>query len=566
MNNTRNPICRYRAILLLCVTCINASSSELVGAELQLRGRINAAPATGNVSFDNSQNAILTTNQTLAIQVHAFGNGTNISLLRDIDLSSGITGGRFISSVVADPLGRGFGVATIIPNANDTQPGKAVFFDTATGNILKSLDVGFNPDNVSFHPDGSKVLVANEAEPGATMDPPGSISIIDVASIQTANDVTTLAQSSVATWDLSPANLASGVSLSNIRIASNLLAEPHMDVEPESIVGDGNLLYVTLQENNAVATFDLTRNAWTAVNSLGTIRQRVDASDRDGPGGTAAALIDDLVDGIPQPDSVVGYRYNGARYYVTTNEGDARADIDFADHGIEGNPFIDPATLAELSARYTTDPAQPADSTDDRFLGRLKISPTDGDTDGDGDIDMPLMFGTRSFSIWNAEDGSRVYDSGSDIEEITLRDAPTLFNADGRPARFDTRSDNKGAEPESLVLGEIAGHTVAFIALERTGGVLMYDITNPRNVQFLDYLNTHLTSGSTSPEGLSFVPSSESVDGRNYLIVGYDGSSSIEVFEILGVPEPSGLTASILAAAPIACACLARRRSARTTR
>ena len=195
--------------------------------------------------------------------------------------------------------------------------------------------------------------------------------------------------------------------------------------------------------------------------------------------------------------------------------------------------------MTDLSDRYTTDPADPVDPTDDAILGRLAISPIDGDTDGDGDIDTPTMFGTRSFSIWNAETGERVFDSGSGIAETTLAETPTLFNG-GSVDDFDGRSDNKGSEPESIVVGEIGDQTLAFVALERTGGVLMYDITDPNNVTLLDYVNTHLETGSISPEGLTFISATNRMDGTNYLVLGYEESSSLEVFSI--VPEPSSLT------------------------
>ena len=89
-------------------------------------------------------------------------------------------------------------------------------------------------------------------------------------------------------------------------------------------------------------------------------------------------------------------------------------------------------------------------------------------------------------------------------------------------------------------MGEIGDQLFAFVGLERTGGVLMYDITDPNDVMLVDYLNTHLETGSVSPEGLTFIPATNSVDGTNYLVVGYEGSSSLEVFSI--VPEPSSLT------------------------
>jgi hypothetical protein len=51
---------------------------------------------------------------------------------------------------------------------------------------------------------------------------------------------------------------------------------------------------------------------------------------------------------------------------------------------------------------------------------------------------------------------------------------------------FDTRSDNKDPEPEGLTVEKISGRCYAFIVLERFGGVMVYDVTDPREPRFLD--------------------------------------------------------------------------------
>ncbi|MCD8476154.1 MAG: hypothetical protein LRY40_07170 [Shewanella fodinae] len=52
------------------------------------------------------------------------------------------------------------------------------------------------------------------------------------------------------------------------------------------------------------------------------------------------------------------------------------------------------------------------------MLGRLKVTTSMGDEDGDGDYDKLYSFGGRSFSIRDA-DGRMVFDSASDFERIT---------------------------------------------------------------------------------------------------------------------------------------------------
>lgn len=531
------------------------ASAQLIMVQI---GQIDAAKETAVVAYDPGTNKIFSNNEIGIVEMHDFGDGTNLSLIGSINLTGVFPTTLRVSGVAIDPAGRGFGVATVIPANNDTTLGKLVFFDTDTGALLNELDVGFSPDMVTFNSDGSKIITANEGEPGAVLDPAGSISVVDVGGVSLAEIPTLTNAGNVSTYDFTAANLAPGVSLDGVRVDLANAATPHLDIEPEYVSVLGDQAFVSLQENNAIGVFDLTSNKWTAIHNLGTIEQTIDASDEDGP------LIDDRIHGMPQPDGNAAYSVGGTRYFVTAHEGDSRGvhEMRFEKQGIEGWPFIDADILAELGARpeYAGFP-QPVDVTDEEFLGRLKISSIDGDTDGDGDIDVPTMFGTRSFSIWDAETGALVYDSGSDFETITLAEVPELFNSKGKPGKVDNRSDDKGPEPESFVLGVIGDETFGFIGLERTGGVMMYDITDPHNVSFVDYLNTYYDTGSISPEGMYFISSDSSPDGGSYLLVAYEKTGSIEVFQV--IPEPSSIVLLILGGLTLGVAGLIHRHRRR---
>jgi predicted extracellular nuclease len=176
-----------------------------------------------------------------------------------------------------------------------------------------------------------------------------------------------------------------------------------------------------------------------------------------------------------------------------------------------------------------------AQLADNAALGRLVFSTVDGDTDKDGDIDELYVFGARSFSIFN-EDGTLVYDSGDDFEQITAVEAPTLYNAEeGDAGEIDNRSDNKGPEPEAVVTGEIDGRTYAFVALERTGGVMVYDVTDPEAPTYEQYLQT---PGDFAPEGLRFITADESTTGNPLLAISSEVSETLSFYEIeLGAEE-----------------------------
>ena len=75
--------------------------------------------------------------------------------------------------------------------------------------------------------------------------------------------------------------------------------------------------------------------------------------------------------------------------------------------------------------------------------------------------------------------GALVWDSGADFEVRTAAAFPRNFNSNNDANDFDNRSDNKGPEPEGVAVGGVHGRTYAFVGLERIGGVMVYDVTDP---------------------------------------------------------------------------------------
>lgn len=463
------------------------------------------------VAFDHVHARLYATHAT-GIDVYSVGPGGELSAAGLIDCRPYVPAIGSVSGVAIDPAGRGLGAACIIPEPRDAMPGVLAVFDTASGDVIATFAAGYGPDAVCFSPDGGRVVVANEGEPGAA-DPPGSITVLDLAGVRRPADAAGLDGSRLETVTLAPGMLARAVAYDGLRIAPRLREQPWLDLEPESIAADADGAWVSLQDNNALARFDFKARAWTRIMPLGTIRRTIDASDLDG-----GVHIDDTVLTLPMPDGVASYEAGGRRYLVTANQGSARTD----DQVRLAEARLDPIALATMLAT-STDPRA------DDALGRLHISTIDGDADGDGDIDTPVALGSRSFSILDAETGERVYDSGSALEVLTAALTPDLFNSDGDPSTFDTRSDDRGPEPEGVTIAWIAGRTYAFIGLERAGSVMMFDVTDPRSVRFVDHASPD-AAGSLprGPEGLAIVKTAGSV----FLAVGYEQSGTIDLYRI----------------------------------
>jgi hypothetical protein len=326
-----------------------------------------------------------------------------------------------------------------------------------------------------------------------------------------------------------------GVDLSAARInplyQTTNAANAYLDIEPEYITVSGGKAYVTLQENNAVGVFNLATNGWEAVLSLGKINQLIDGSEKDG------VRIDDVVAGLPMPDAIASFTVGGQTYLVTANEGDARDDNALlgrrTDEVRVSAANIEPGYLAQLNALYQGMITQ--NVTHANALGDLRITRFDG-VNSSGQITNLTMYGSRSFSIYTAG-GVRVFDSGSQFEQITAQRAPSYYNTDsGLPANVDRRSSRKGPEPEGVAVGEINGRIYAFIGLERAGGVFQYDVTNPTNAFFVDYLNATASPRHISPEGVQFIHATNSPTGGPLLIVGYELSSDIQILDVTTTP------------------------------
>ncbi len=450
------------------------------------------------------------------------------------------------------------GIVAVAYEVRETSPlstnrrGQVSFFRAADGTFLNSVEVGFLPDMLTFTPDGSKVLVANEGEPNEdySIDPEGSVSIITISSVNlAAGTITaTVQEANFNAFNAQKDSLrAAGVRIIGDRTIGGVpvIATVSQDLEPEyiAISADGLTAAVTLQENNAIATVNIATATITNIVPLGLKNfnlpgNGIDASDRD-VDGTAAGGGKINIQNVPvfgayQPDAIASYTSGGQTFYVIANEGDARVRPTAG--GIitgqsEGGIFNEEVRVS--SATYVLDPTVFPNAAALKLpqnLGRLTVSNRSGDTDGDGDFDQIVSFGGRSFSILDAS-GKIVFDSGDQIEKITSERAPTLFNSDpdGVSANFDTRSDNKGPEPEGVTVGVIGGRTFAFIGLERVGDVIVYDVTNPVAPSFVQYINT---PEDRRVEGLSFISAAESPTGNPLLVTASEGSNTVSVFEV----------------------------------
>ncbi|QXE24430.1 phytase [Richelia sinica FACHB-800] len=480
------------------------------------------------------------------IQVVDISNPLEPTKFNNIDLSS--FGAGVQSVAVRKGVGTANSIVAVAISANTvTDPGKVVFFDAATLTKLAEVTVGALPDMLTFTPDGSKLLVANEGEPSEdyTIDPEGSISIIDVSGDITALDNTKVKTANFTAFNGQEATLKSqGIRIFG-KLANGTNSSAAQDFEPEYIAidPDNKTAFVTLQENNAFAVVDIETGTVEKIVPLGFKNYNLpgnglDASDKDSAVNGGINIKKWNVFGMYQPDEISSFQVDGKTYYITANEGDSR--IRPTDDGIvtgkdEGDIFNEESRVDDVTLDPTAFP-NGDELKKEENLGRLVITNTLGDTDGDGDFDQLYAYGGRSFSIWN-DQGQLVYDSGDQIEQFLAKATPELFNANnGDPEDFDTRSDNKGPEPEAVIVGVIDGIPYGFVGLERAGGgVMVYDLSTPTAPKFVQYIRYE---DDISPEGLKFISAENSPNNRPLLGVANEVSQTVSLYEIFPAAAP----------------------------
>ncbi len=446
-----------------------------------------------------------------------------------------LPGGEPNSVAIHDQL-----MAIAYANPVRTANGHAVLYrlrGTEAPRFLAAVEVGALPDMITFSDDGEHVLTANEGEPNAdySIDPAGSVSIIEVGRLGGRGAVRHVGFERFDGVEARAELLAAGVRIFGPG------ASVSQDLEPEYIAVERNKAYVTLQENNALAIINIEGGQVEKIVGLGLKNHALagnalDASDQDG----GINILAWPVHGLYQPDAVHAFTANGRPYLVMANEGDAREYAGYVEALRLGNSAyqLDPTTFPNAAALKAN-----------TALGRLNVSRASGDIDNDGDYDRIDVFGARSVSIRDQQ-GRLVWDSGRMFERLAAQfdGTLTLFNTTNSANSRENRSDDKGVEPESVVVGDVNGRPYAFVGLERDGGIVVLDLSQPESPAFVTYATKRKfprnpttgallacssnDCGDLGPEGLSFVPATQSPTGKALLIVSNEVSSTTTIWQV----------------------------------
>ena len=523
----------------------NVYNGENASLQMELAGRYNSGAMSEEggsleiVQF-NARNgfayAVSGLKGTLiAIDLNGGMDGEKVTALggTEYDVKSMVRSYGDMTSVAIFPDGTHLAVA-IQAVDYDEQGSVALFTCQANGSLthLSTVEVGVQPDMVTFTPEGSKILTANEGEPrmgysaAGAVDPKGSVSIIDA---ETFNVKTV----GFDYFDRNDARQA----LVNKGIVLKKDTNPSVDLEPEYIACTDDTAYVSCQEANAIAVLDLDNAQFTGIYSVGFedySRVAIDINKKD---AEYAPKTYESLRGIRMPDGISLYEAGGETYLLTANEGDAR------EWGTNSNKY-------ENEKKSTESPSGNIE------LGKkatwYKTSTAEG-----LDSNYDYLFGARSFTVLKVTgDGlEEVFDSGSDFEKITATQLQAYFNCSNDNVDVEDRSGKKGPEPESVAVGTVGSKAYAFIALERIGGIMVYDITDPDETEFVNYINSREFDadirGDVSPEGLCFIPAAKSSTGKPMLLAACEVSGTLAVYELTGEQEKTpDIPAPVVPSAP----------------
>jgi len=549
--------------LLVGVTAIgtgsHVSAQTESGAGLKFIGRWNSTSGLGGAEISAydpaSQRLFVTNGATNQIDIVNISNPRKPIKVTSIDLAAkGVTG---VQSVAVKD-----GLVAVAATMAKAQYNGRIFFANIDGvlqaNVADGVEVGALPDHVSFTPDGNYVLVAGEGEPSTyctdattlfdTQDPLGTVSIIDVSGVKPV----------AKTLDFKNfAERAGAIVFQGGRIfgPKSTVAQ---DLEPEYITSsaDSKYAYVTLQENNAIATVDLGSKEIIQISGLGYKSYNSDGKGLDALADGTALIAKQNVMGMYQPDGIATLTANDTTYLITANEGDAR-EYPCLLGGTDGAKAEKEAQ--KISGVYdSTDSGITAVNTAVGSLEVTQFAPANAQVakiTSATKVKTAYTFGTRSFSVWKANNLEGVdtadlkWDSGDAIEKITSTVRPSYFNADwnttsGFVNAVDARSTKKGPEPEGVAVGQAYGTNWIVVGLERDGGLLLYDATNPEAPVFVDYINTSnpsgnllagkysSTAGDVSPEGIVFVSPEDSPTGKALVLASYELSGTVGIYEI----------------------------------
>jgi len=328
----------------------------------------------------------------------------------------------------------------------DEVPGIVLALSIPDLEVLGQVAVGRGPDSVAIAPDGTFAAVANEDE-------------------ENEEDLTNLSNRAGTVSFIDLRNGLGAMTQVEIPLPTEGIPFFAHDPQPETvrIASDSSFILATLQENNAIARIEVPRSLPSPLRANAFAVTNFDAGLRTGFGLTA----DRAGEGVCRSSA---YDLSLRQAYTSAREPDGLA--------------ISPDLRFFVTA-----------NEDNLTAANQQVS---------GGVTLS-EHGSRSISVFDAQTGALLSDSGDSIEDSILA------------LQLPQRCNSKGPEPEVVSVGQVGDRVLAFVAIERSDAVTIHDVTDPRNIQLLDtvILNPAVVGADVSaefePEGIEFIAQSNQV-------------------------------------------------------
>ena len=398
--------------------------------------------------------------------------------------------------------------------------------------VLGKHELCYMPDMITFTPDGANLLIACEGSPDENFaeDPEGGIGVlsIDASVVGTPKAVKAWAkpQKKVVGFNGldSLALMAKGVRKTGIKSFVQSLEPEYITVSKDS-----KMAWVSLQENNALVKFDVAAKKILDVFPLGYVDHSKPGFGLDIKKNKTIEIKNYPLRGLRQPDGISAFTAGGKTFVLTANEGspvnDYKAWTDVTTPMmLSQNGALDPGV-------FTADVLEDVKNVSVSNLERCDVAP---DKTQNGKCPYMYSFGTRSISIFDGKTGHLMWDSGDAFEQTIAKVAPDYFNWNSKKGKvkMDARSEDKGCEPENVTTGIVGDKRYAFVGLERTSGIAVFDITGVENGNTPKIVDYYLDPKDRGPEGILFIPAEKSPNGEPLLVVGYEYSKTLAVYSV----------------------------------
>ena len=243
-----------------------------------------------------------------------------------------------------------------------------------------------------------------------------------------------------------------------------------------ALINDNDFGVAQIVIDNATGRFTLAPGYVPEVSVLGIVNvPGLDASDRD----NAINIRTWPVFGMYEPDAIASFEI-GHRQLPDHRQRRRRARL----AGLRGRGA---RRLADAGSRRRSRTARRSRATATSAASTSRS--TLGDTDGDGDFDAalharrPLVLDLdRPRARWSSTAAAT---SSASSPRATRRSSTPATTTAPSTAAPTTRDRSR----KRSTIGTIGKRTYAFIGLERMGGIMVYDVTNPIAPVFVDYVN-----------------------------------------------------------------------------